>query len=88
MQEKEFRKPAGAMPLFEDHSDHLIERFRLVAEGKQSSSRIGRILVPVIAVALLVLSYSFILQPRYETPNGIYDVQDSRWEINQDNTNL
>lgn len=35
VQEKEFRKPAGAMPLFEDHSDHLIERFRLVAEGKQ-----------------------------------------------------
>lgn len=56
VQEKEFRKPAGAMPLFEDHSDHLIERFRLVAEGKQSGSRIGRILVPVIAVALLVLS--------------------------------
>lgn len=74
--------------MFEDHSDHLIERFRLVAEGKQSSSRIGRILVPVIAVALLVLSYSFILQPRYETPNGIYDVQDSRWEINQDNAYL
>lgn len=61
VQGKEFRKPAGAMPLFEDHSDHLIERFRLVAEGQQSSSRIGRILVPVIAVALLVLSYSFIL---------------------------
>lgn len=52
VQGKEFRKPAGAMPLFEDHSDHLIERFRLVAEGQQSSSRIGRILVPVIAVAL------------------------------------
>ena len=69
VQEKEFRKPAGAMPLFEDHSDHLIERFRLVAEGQQSSSRIGRILVPVIAVALLVLSYSFILQPIYETPD-------------------
>lgn len=88
VQGKEFRKPEGAMPLFEEHSDHLIERFRLVAEGKQSSSRIGRILVPVIAVALLVLSYSFILQPRYETPNGIYDVQDSRWEINQDNAYL
>ena len=40
VQGKEFRKPAGAMPLFEDHSDHLIERFRLVAEGQQSSSRI------------------------------------------------
>lgn len=81
VQGKEFRKPAGAMPLFEDHSDHLIERFRLVAEGQQSSSRIGRILVPVIAVALLVLSYSFILQPRYETPDGIYDVQTSTWDI-------
>ena len=44
VQEKEFRKPAGAMPLFEDHSDHLIERFRLVAEGKQSSSRIGKVI--------------------------------------------
>lgn len=88
VQEKEFRKPAGAMPLFEDHSDHLIERFRLVAEGQQSSSRIGRILVPVIAVALLVLSYSFILQPRYETPDGIYDVQTSTWDIDQGNAYL
>lgn len=42
VQGKEFRKPAGAMPLFEDHSDHLIERFRLVAEGQQSSSRIWK----------------------------------------------
>ena len=68
--------------MFEDHSDHLIERFRLVAEGKQSSSCIGRILVPVIAVALLVLSYSLILQPRYDVPEGIYDVQNGQcWEI-------
>lgn len=89
VQEKEFRKPAGAMPLFEDHSDHLIERFRLVAEGKQSSSRIGRILVPVIAVALLVLSYSLILQPRYDVPEGIYDVQNGQcWEIKQKNAYL
>lgn len=89
VQEKEFRKPAGAMPLFEDHSDHLIERFRLVAEGKQSSSCIGRILVPVIAVALLVLSYSLILQPRYDVPEGIYDVQNGQcWEIKQKNAYL
>lgn len=89
VQEKEFRKPAGAMPLFEDHSDHLIERFRLVAEGKQSSSRIGRILVPVIAVALLVLSYSIILQSRYEVPESTYKVPNSScWEVNQKNTYL
>lgn len=81
VQEKEFRKPAGAMPLFEDHSDHLIERFRLVAEGKQSSSRIGRILVPVIAVALLVLSYSIILQSRYEVPESTYKVPNSRLSL-------
>lgn len=89
VQEKEFRKPAGAMPLCEDHSDHLIERFRLVAEGKQSSSRIGRILVPVIAVALLVLSYSIILQSRYEVPESTYKIPNSScWEVNQKNTYL
>lgn len=89
VQGKEFRKPAGAMPLFEDHSDHLIERFRLVAEGKQSGSRIGRILVPVIAVALLVLSYSIILQSRYEVPESTYKVPNSScWEVNQKNTYL
>lgn len=85
VQGKEFRKPAGAMPLFEDHSDHLIERFRLVAEGKQSSSRIGRILVPVIAVALLVLSYSFVLQSQYEVPESTYNVENSIWEVNRQN---
>lgn len=88
VQEKEFRKPAGAMPLFEDHSDHLIERFRLVAEGKQSSSRIGRILVPVIAVALLVLSYSLILQPRYDVPENTYTIENEFEDINQDNAYL
>ena len=89
VQEKEFRKPAGAMPLFEDHSDHLIERFRLVAEGKQSSSRIGRILVPVIAVALLVLSYSIILQSRYEVPEETYVMQNRNClEVNQKNAYL
>ena len=85
VQGKAFRKPAGAMPLFEDHSDHLIERFRLVAEGKQSSSRIGRILVPVIAVALLVLSYSFVLQSQYEVPESTYNVENSIWEVNRQN---
>ena len=89
VQGKEFRKPAGAMPLYEDHSDHLIERFRLVAEGKQSSSRIGRILVPVIAVALLVLSYSIILQSRYEVPESTYKIPNSScWEVNQKNAYL
>ena len=88
VQEKEFRKPAGAMPLFEDHSDHLIERFRLVAEEKQSSSRIGRILVPVIAVALLVLSYSLILQPRYDVPENTYTIENEFEDINQDNAYL
>lgn len=80
---KEFGRPAGALPLFEDHSDHLIERFRLVADGKKSSSGIGRILVPMIAAALLLLSYSFILQPRYEIPDGIYDVQTATWNLDQ-----
>lgn len=88
VQGKEFRKPAGAMPLFEDHSDHLIERFRLVAEGKQSSSRIGRIFVPVIAVALLVLSYSLILQPRYDVPENTYTIENEFEDINQDNAYL
>ena len=88
VQGKEFRKPAGAMPLFEDHSDHLIERFRLVAEEKQSSSRIGRILVPVIAVALLVLSYSLILQPRYDVPENTYTIENEFEDINQDNAYL
>lgn len=89
VQGKEFRKPAGAMPLFEDHSDHLIERFRLVAEGKQSSSCIKRILVPVIAVALLVLSYSLILQPRYEVPESAYSRENKFFEdINQDSAYL
>ena len=71
--------------MFEDHSDHLIERFRLVAEGKQSSSRIGRILVLVIAVALLVLSYSIILQSRYEVPESTYGLKGDSLEINQKN---
>lgn len=43
----------------------------------------------MIAVALLVLSYSLILQPRYDVPEGIYDVQNGQcWEIKQKNAYL
>ncbi len=85
---KEFRKPAGAMPLFEDHSDHLDRTISSGRGGKQSGSRIGRILVPVIAVALLVLSYSLILQPRYDVPENTYTIENEFEDINQDNAYL
>ena len=62
----------------------IIDYARILgAVGKQSSSRIGRIFVPVIAVALLVLSYSLILQPRYEEPENAYDMENSIWNIDQ-----
>ena len=88
VERNEFRKPVEAMPLFEEHSDYLLERFRLIAEQPQKCSRIGKIIVPVIAVTLLVLSYSFVLQPRYEVPPSDYDMQNYCCEVNGQNAHL
>lgn len=65
----EFKKyHSSVMPLFEEHSERLIERFQLVADGKNVSYIRGKVLAWVFAVCLLTVSYSFIIQSEYEVP--------------------
>lgn len=74
------------VPLFEEHSESLIERFQLVADGKNSSSFIGRILAGVFALCLLICSYSFIIQSNYEVPIDDIEINDKAYGVDNDNS--
>ena len=47
------------MQLFEEHSEKMIERFKLVAELKDGRSWIGKLVAWLIAGMVLVFSYYF-----------------------------
>lgn len=63
------------IPLFEDHSIKILERFQLVANGRNRSVHSGQIAAFFLSAALLLFSYSFIVQTRYEVPTG--EVEDN-----------
>lgn len=56
------------IPLYEEHSEKLIERFQLVADGKNDSFVRGEFFALILAICLLTVSYSFIIQSKYDAP--------------------
>lgn len=59
---------AGAAGLAEEHTENLVERFRVVADRKVVREKRTSILACVTALLFLGASYSIILQPQYEPP--------------------
>ncbi len=74
------------IPLYEEHSESLIERFQLVADGKNNVSFVGRILACVFALCLLICSYSFIIQSNYEVPIDDIEVDDKAYGVDNGNS--
>lgn len=58
----------AVVQLFESHPDSLVERFRLVAYEKQCQMKRGKLWICLIASGLLAMSYSFIIQTKFEVP--------------------
>lgn len=58
----------AVVQLFESHPDSLVERFRLVAGEKRCQMKRGKLLICLIASGLLAMSYSFIIQTKFEVP--------------------
>lgn len=58
----------AVVQLFESHPDSLVERFRLVADEKRCQMKRGKLWICLIASGLLVMSYSFIIQTKFEAP--------------------
>lgn len=77
---------SSMMQLFEEHSEKMIERFKLVAELKDGRSWIGKLVAWLIAGIVLVLSYSYIIQPHFEPPKSEIEVDEYVHEVNSSNS--
>ena len=62
----------GVAQLLEQHGSGMIERFEKVAGTQKTASKKGTIALCTIAVFILVISYTWILQPYYEAPHEDY----------------
>ena len=77
---------SSVMPLFEEHSEKLVERFQLVAHRKNASSTKGNLAATAIAICLLAASYSFVLQSQYECPIEEIETSEKSFSVDSDNS--
>ncbi len=83
----EFKKyHSSVMPLFEEHSQKLIERFQLVSDRKNATSIKGNFVATAIAICLLMASYSFVLQSQYACPIEEIETDDISYSVDSDNS--
>lgn len=83
MQEKGHK--GVAVELFGDGSEKLIERFSLIADDQRRPVKRGKLSAWVIAAGLLVLSYSFVLQTKYEVPKTEIEMDRDTYEVVNEN---
>ena len=76
----------SVMPLFEEHSEKLIERFQLVSDRKNGTSIKGNLVATVITICLLKASYSFVLQSKYACPIEEIENDDISYSVDSDNS--
>ena len=77
---------SSMMQLFEEHSEKMIERFKLVADLKDGRTWIGKLVAWLIAGMVLGLSYSYIIQPHFEPPKSEIEVDEYAHEVNTSNS--
>ena len=83
----EFKKyHSSVMPLFEEHSEKLIERFQLVSDRKNATSIKGNLVATAITICLLMASYSFVLQSQYACPIEEIENDDISYSVDSDNS--
>ncbi len=61
-------KYVGAIRLVENHSESLLERFRIVADMGVVPKKSADVFAAFMVLLILIVSYSFILQSKYEAP--------------------
>lgn len=77
---------SSVMQLFEEHSEKLIERFQLVSDRKNGTSVKGNLVATAIAICLLMASYSFVLQSKYECPIEEIETDHISYSVDCDNS--
>lgn len=76
----------GSAGLVENHSASLVERFRIVADTQIMQKKWATFWVGAAMLFVLVLSYSFILQPQYDVPTSEMETGPNTYEVNKDDT--
>lgn len=70
------KKYAGIAQLLEQHGSGMVERFEKVAGMQKETSKKGTFILSTIVAIVLVVSYSWILQPYYEPTQDDYRYED------------
>ena len=85
---KDSLKTGKSAGLRYDNPKLLLERFQLVAKEKCILVRKGIILAWIISICLLLISYSFIFQTKYEAPKEDIETEQNAYEVNTNNSYL
>ncbi|HBV84219.1 MAG TPA: hypothetical protein DEB74_15770, partial [Lachnospiraceae bacterium] len=85
---KDSLKATNSTGLRYDNPQLLLERFQLVAKEKCILVRKGIILAWIISICLLLISYSFIFQTKYEAPKEDIETEQEAYEVNTSNSYL
>lgn len=72
--------------LFESQSEKLLERFKVVSSDKRHIVRRGKLLAWFISGCMLILSYSFIFQSKYDVSTIEIEIDQDTHEVDNENT--
>ena len=76
----------GAVGLVENHSQSLVERFRIVADMGVVQKNRTNVFAAFMMLLILTVSYSFILQSSYETPISEIETDENTYQMTPENT--
>lgn len=81
------KKKSGILiHLFESQSEKLLERFRVVASDKKHIFRRGKLFAWFISGCMLIVSYSFVFQSKYDVSKIEIEVDQDTHEVDNENT--
>lgn len=76
----------GTVGLVENHSQSLVERFRIVADVGVVQKKRTNVFVVFMIVLVLTVSYSFIFQSKYEAPISEIETDENAHYITAENS--
>lgn len=86
-EESQLRKYRNFVSQFRDfYSGELLERFKIVSLRNDKKYWQNVIVTYVIAIIMLVFSYSFIFQTQFEVPNSDIETENDVYKIEEDNS--
>lgn len=79
-------KLVGVAGLVESHPESLLERFQIVADMGVVQKNRANMFAGLMMLLLLTVSYSFILQSKYETPVSEIETDKDVYEVDEENS--